>query len=121
MAEDEYALTDVNIVDVKAGEIIRDHAVVVGGGKITAIVPEGEVAAAMQKVPLGGRYLSPGLIDCHAHVFIGLFTDNGSVLPSEMTARAGGHLKATSRFVAAQGGRVRILDDYGGRRQGRPA
>jgi len=94
MAEGEYALTDVNIVDVKAGEIIRDHAVVVGGGKITAIVPEGEVAPAMQKVPLGGRYLSPGLIDCHAHVFIGLFTDNGSVLPSEMTARAGGHLKA---------------------------
>lgn len=32
-----------------------------------------------------------------------------------------GHLKATSRFVAARGGRVRILDDYGSRRQVRPA
>jgi GntR family transcriptional repressor for pyruvate dehydrogenase complex len=39
----------------------------------------------------------------------------------EATRLTSGHLKATSRFVAAQGGRVRILDDYGGPRTGRSA
>lgn len=37
----------------------------------------------------------------------------------EATRLTSGHLKATSRFVAARGGRVRILDDYGGPRTGR--
>ena len=41
--------------------------------------------------------------------------------PAEATRLTGGHLKATSRFVAAQGGRVRILDDHGSRRPGRSA
>ena len=94
MPANDYALTDVQIVDVVAGSIIRDHAVVISGGKIAAITEQRLLDPALRQVPLGGRYLSPGLIDCHAHVFIGLFTDNGSVLPSEMTARAGGHLQA---------------------------
>ncbi|OLF06682.1 hypothetical protein BLA60_30950 [Actinophytocola xinjiangensis] len=36
--------------------------------------------------------------------------------PDEAVRVTRAHLKATSRYVAAHGGRVRILDDYGGRR-----
>jgi GntR family transcriptional regulator, transcriptional repressor for pyruvate dehydrogenase complex len=54
-----------------------------------------------------------------AHRRIGQAIQDGD--PDEATRQTRGHLKATSRFVAARGGRVRILDDYGGPIQGRPS
>jgi GntR family transcriptional regulator, transcriptional repressor for pyruvate dehydrogenase complex len=39
--------------------------------------------------------------------------------PDEAARQTRGHLKATSRFVASKGGRVRIVDDYGSPRPGR--
>jgi imidazolonepropionase-like amidohydrolase len=97
MNQEKYALTGGHIVDVRAGALIEGHAIVVSDGRIEAVVPEGKLEAGVKTVPVGGRYLSPGLLDCHAHVFIGQFTDNGSVLASEMTARAGLHLSAMLR------------------------
>jgi imidazolonepropionase-like amidohydrolase len=97
MPATEYALTDLKLVDVVAGEILSDQAVVVSGNTITAIIDERLLDPALTRVPLGGRYLAPGLIDCHAHVFIGQFNDDGAVLPSEMSARAGGHLQGMLR------------------------
>jgi len=88
-----FAITQTRIVDVVAGSIVEGRAVVVRDGMIEAIVPEAELDPALPRVPLGGRYLSPGLIDCHAHCFIGAFDDRNSVLASELTARAGTHLK----------------------------
>jgi len=38
---------------------------------------------------------------------------------AEATRLTRGHLKATSKFVSAPGGRVRVLDEYGSRRQSR--
>ena len=89
---DTYALTEVRIVDVRTGEAVGGKAVVIRDGRIAEIVVEDALAPDMARVPLGGRYLAPGLIDCHAHCFVGQFGDRGNVLPSEMTARAGGHL-----------------------------
>ena len=87
-----YALTDCKIVDVIAGAIIDGQAVVIRDDRIEALVAESELAPEIPQVPLGGRYVSPGLIDCHAHCFIGQFNDHNQVMPSEMTARAGIHL-----------------------------
>ena len=88
-----YALTDVQVVDVVAGVLIAGKAVVVEDGKISAIVDEAKLESGLRQISLGGRYLSPGLIDCHAHCFVGQFNDRGNVLPSEMTARACRHLE----------------------------
>jgi len=88
-----YALTDVQVVDVVAGVLIAGKAVVVEDGKISAIVDEAKLEPVLRQISLGGRYLSPGLIDCHAHCFVGQFNDRGNVLPSEMTARACRHLE----------------------------
>src|SRR5262245_15967051 len=93
MPNRDYALTDVEIVDVVAGALIHDHAVVVSGGRVKAIAAKGALDPAIHRISIGGRYLSPGLIDCHSHCFIGQFNDGRSVLPSEMTARAGRHLE----------------------------
>lgn len=93
MPSRDYALTDARIVDVVAGTVIRDHALVIKGGRIASIVEERLLDPQIARIPLGGRHVSPGLIDCHAHVFIGQFNDGRSVLASEMTARAGRHLE----------------------------
>ncbi len=92
MPRTEYVITDAKIVDVAAGAIIEGKAVVISGGKIARLAEDRLIDPALPRVSLGGRYLSPGLIDCHAHCYIGQFSDGRSVLPSEMTARAGVHL-----------------------------
>jgi imidazolonepropionase-like amidohydrolase len=89
----DFALTDCKLVDIVAGEIVTGRAIVVAGNRIAAIVDEATLDPAMPRRPLGGRYLAPGLLDCHAHCFVGQFNDNNSVMPSEMTARAGVHLR----------------------------
>lgn len=92
MPKTEYVITDGRIVDVVAGAIIEGKAVVISGGKIARLAEDRLIDPALPRISLGGRYLSPGLIDCHAHCYIGQFSDGRSVLPSEMTARAGVHL-----------------------------
>ena len=89
----KYALTGCRITDVKAGETVEGKSLVVSGDKIEGIVDDSSLSDDISRVDLEGRYLSPGLIDCHSHCFIGQFNDRDSVLASEMTARAGVHLK----------------------------
>jgi len=71
----DFALTDCKIVDVVAGEVLSGRAIVIAGDRIVAIVDQATLDAAMPRKPMGGRYVAPGLIDCHAHCFIGQFND----------------------------------------------
>lgn len=113
--QQDYALTGGKIVDVVAGKIVDDMAIVVSGDRIKSIVAQSDLPAGMRTVSVGGRYLSPGLIDCHAHVFIGQFNDSGQILPSEMSARAGTHLKG----ILMRG--FTTIRDAGGADQGHKA
>lgn len=49
------------------------HAIAVRDGVINAVIPEADLGdTAAQQVDLGGRLVTPGLIDCHTHlVFAG--------------------------------------------------
>ncbi|MDE0530159.1 MAG: amidohydrolase family protein [Albidovulum sp.] len=87
-----YALTGCRITDARAGETIAGKSVVISGDKIEGIVEESSLPPGTSKIDLGGRYLCPGLIDCHSHCFIGQFNDRDTVLASELTACAGLHL-----------------------------
>ena len=53
--------------------MLERHAIAVRDGVINAVIPEADLGgAAANQVDLGGRLVTPGLIDCHTHlVFAG--------------------------------------------------
>ena len=53
--------------------MLKQHAIVVRDGIIEAVIPDADVpGAAAKQIDLGGRLVTPGLIDCHTHlVFAG--------------------------------------------------
>ena len=80
-----FAIIGPNIVTGdRMGTILNDHTVLVDDrGTITAVGPRAEVAvpAGYRRIEAAGRYLSPGLINAHAHLF-----SDGTPLPAFMTS-----------------------------------
>jgi imidazolonepropionase-like amidohydrolase len=96
------AITDVTVIDVRQDRSSRPRTVVVEDGHITNIV-----AAESDKIPEGaqrvdgrGRFLIPGLVDMHVHLFnlsshrppndwtFALYVANGVTAVREMRADA---------------------------------
>jgi hypothetical protein len=59
----------VTVVNTRDGSSARERAVVIDQGRIIAVVPSRSVrvAAGVQVVDGGGRYLVPGYLDLHTH------------------------------------------------------
>ena len=62
-------LTNANIIDVKAQQVLSEHTLVLDNKKIIAVgknstvkIPENSIT-----IDLNGKYVSPGLIDAHVH------------------------------------------------------
>ena len=55
-----------------ASEIDEPRDIIVHGGRVAAIVPPGTAVAAQRIVDVAGKYVVPGLIDFHVHVFPGV-------------------------------------------------
>lgn len=81
--------------------MLERHAIAVRDGVINAVIPEADLGgAAANQVDLGGRLVTPGLIDCHTHlVFAGSRAQeweqrlNG--VSYQQIAAAGGGINAT--------------------------
>ncbi len=68
--------------------------VAIRDGKIAAVAPKIDPAAALKTVDVAGLYVTPGLIDIHVHVFAGSgerrsFAGDSSVYPDGFTFRTG--------------------------------
>ena len=70
-APKQIALTDVNVVDVEKGQLIRNQVVIIKDNRIEDIIPltSKPDLANYQVIPANGNYLMPGLIDSHLHLF----------------------------------------------------
>lgn len=62
-------ITDVNIVDVSNGNILKNRQVVIDSGKIKKIVESVENAEEYpNKIEAKDKYIIPGLAEMHAHI-----------------------------------------------------
>ena len=101
-------LTNATVATME-GEPIRGGAILVAHGRVAWTGPASEAPAAGEVRDLGGRLVTPGLIDCHTHVVHGghraaEFALRLSGASYEEVARAGGGILST---VAA----TRALDE----------
>jgi hypothetical protein len=68
-AHAQIVLSDINVVDVKKGEVQFNKDVVITNNKITAIRPHSPSAnEAKGTIRSHGKYLLPGLWDMHTHI-----------------------------------------------------
>ncbi len=71
-AEKQILIKNVSIFNGNSGKLISGKDVVVEGNKIKSIVSSGGNESKFDEVIDGkGGYLSPGIIDCHAHAVMG--------------------------------------------------
>lgn len=95
LAQTEYdlVLRGGHVIDGKNGlSAVRDVAV--RNGRIAAVAPKIDPAKTARSVDVTGLYVTPGLIDIHAHVYAGnergsLSGGDGAVYPDGFTFRAG--------------------------------
>jgi dihydroorotase len=95
MAEPRYdlLLQGGRVIDPKSGmSAVRDVAI--AGGKIAAVAPRIDPAEAFKVVDVSGLYVTPGLVDLHAHVYTGTgekgsYAGDNSVYPDGFTLRSG--------------------------------
>ncbi|GAA1497122.1 metal-dependent hydrolase family protein [Paeniglutamicibacter kerguelensis] len=83
-----------NILDVRTGNLLENHSVLVADGTIQAIVPSTAEPRGAQVIDVSGMTVLPGLIDSHSHVMqvSGNFVDLQEWSPYYVGARAAGVL-----------------------------
>ena len=100
--KETVAITDVTVVDVEHGRSSGPRTVLVDAGRIVAIAArrDAHVPANAQRVDGRGRFLIPGLVDMHVHLFnlfshrppndwtFALYVVNGVTAVREMRADA---------------------------------
>ena len=100
-------LTDLHVATMADGDapygMIRDAAIAIQDGKIAWVGPQADVPAdftGLDQRSLGGRVVTPGLIDCHTHIVHGgdravEFEMRLNGASYEEVARAGGGIVST--------------------------
>ncbi len=67
--EVDLILSNINIIDVREGKVIRDQSVAIKDNRIVRIAPQEEYSFNAQTVVDGSdKYLIPGLWDMHVHI-----------------------------------------------------
>jgi len=113
MADWDLVLTAARIATMRDGDagygVLEDGAVAIAEGSIAWIGPRSGLPAdtAAETIPLGNRWLTPALIDCHTHLVFG--GDRAAEYEQrcrgesyEDIARAGGGIMSTVRATRAE-------------------
>jgi imidazolonepropionase-like amidohydrolase len=77
MSEGRVVIRAGKLVDVDAGEVLADRAIVVRGDRIDRVVSADAAPDADRVIDLSGSTVLPGLIDCHAHMIGEVETGHG--------------------------------------------
>src|SRR5690242_3543250 len=112
MSDDTLVLHGARIIDGTGAEPVRGRAVVVEGGRITAVVDEAR-APRGRGIDLAGHTLLPGLINCHVHLCFGAEADPVRPMREESLAMTAVKALLRARLTAEAG--VTTVRDLGGR------
>jgi dihydroorotase len=112
-AEPKYdvLLRGGHVIDVRNNvNAVRDVAI--AEGKVAAVAPRIDPADAFKVIDVSGLYVTPGLIDIHAHVYTGTgekgsYAGDNSVYPDGFTLRVG-----VTTVVDAGGSGWRNFEDF---------
>ena len=66
--QNNYVLSNVNIIDGISSRVQKDKIVIVSNGKIESIKKNGSIPKDYTLIDLKGMYLLPGFIDAHTHI-----------------------------------------------------
>jgi dihydroorotase len=100
-----------HVIDAKNGvDAVRDVAI--AGGKIAAVAASIDPRDAFKTIDVSGLYVTPGLIDIHAHVYTGTgernsYAGDNSVYPDGFSFRVG-----VTTVVDAGGAGWRNFEDF---------
>ena len=106
----DFVLTNANLATMVPGAgpygLIPDATLTVRGGRIAHAGPAGEIPADLPVHDLGGRLVTPALVDCHTHVVFGgnrarEFEMRLEGASYEEVARAGGGIVSTVKATRA--------------------
>lgn len=91
-------LTGANVVAIDGGAPVRDAVVVVRDGRILSVGPAGSaIPAGAEVVPMGGKWLIPGLMNMHVHLGLKLPGAAGAALTSETDPQMALRMAANAR------------------------
>jgi len=104
-----YAILGATLIDGTGAEPLADAAVVVDGGRITAVGPIAGVPVppSAERIDAAGRFLLPGLIDLHVHVFTSGFVP---IPPKGSELAYAGVVAAANLRAALDAGTTTIRD-----------
>jgi imidazolonepropionase-like amidohydrolase len=99
------ALTGANVVAIDGGKPIRDAVVVISDDKIVQVGSAGSVAVppGAEVVPMGGKWLIPGLMNMHVHLGLKLPGAAGAALVSETDPQMALRMAGNARLSLLSG------------------
>lgn len=74
---------DILRLDGREATILPGHAIAITGGRIAAIAPEISPGLGREQLDAAGMLATPGFVNCHAHVPMGLFRGVAEDVPIE--------------------------------------
>lgn len=110
---DRLILTGATLIYGTGAEPVRERAVVVERGRISAVIPAGRHRADATVVSLDGLTLLPGLINCHVHLCLGGEADPVKALGEDSPATTA--IKTVLRAQQTVEAGVTTVRDLGGR------